>query len=78
MNDDDKHDMLQELLDAVRVPGREAYPQPNITAREYAEMEGISQGAAYERLERAVKQGRLKKKSGVLVDGHLPCIYWKA
>jgi len=79
MNDEDKRAMLQELLATVRRKTRDDYPQPNITAAEYAELEGMTHAAAYNRLEYAVELGKLVKgDEKVVVDEHHTCIYWKA
>ena len=76
--DEEKRRMYQELLDAVNPPGREQYPQPNITTAEYAKQKNITVAVAYERLERAVEDGRLKKQKRVSVDGFARTLYWKA
>lgn len=79
MIDIDDRAMYQELIEATRRPVRGDYPQPNITARELATLEGITPAAAYSRLERAVAEKRLvKAKEKVVVDDHSTCIYWKA
>ena len=76
--DEEKRQMFQELLEIVDHRTREQFPQPNITAKEYARLRGITMGAAYRRLEKQVQMGKLKKECGVLIGDHSSCIYWKA
>ena len=76
--DEEKKRMLQELLDVVDHRSRDQFPEPNITAKEYARLRGITMGAAYRRLEKQVQLGKLQKECGILIDDHSNCIYWKA
>jgi hypothetical protein len=79
VNDEDKRAMYSELIGATRRPSRDDYPQPNITARELAHLEGITPAAAYSRLEKAVEEKKVKKgKKQIVIDDHPNCIYWMA
>ena len=80
MNDDDKRAIFQELIDSIRSPTREDYPQPNITVDEYAATvtEKISKASAYNALESGVRKGILKKAVDVKVGDHACNIYWRA
>ena len=80
MNNDDKRAILQELLDAVREPTREDYPQPNMTVNEYLDLvdnPDLTKTKAYNALERKVQGGTLKKAK-VQVGDQSCNIYWKA
>lgn len=78
MTDEEKRQMWEELLDAIREPDRTDFPMPNIIAKEYGEEVGITRNAAYRRLERAFQDGRLSKsEKKALVDGRMYHVYWK-
>lgn len=76
MNDHDKQTILEELISLSRPKTREDCPQPNITAREYAEHEGIDPATAYKRLMRGVQRGIYEYEDDVLIDTHLAHVFW--
>ena len=75
MSDEEKRAILAQLL---HIETREDYPQPNITVKEYMEMEGIDRVTAYGRLKVLVDKGILKKASGIKVGRRAADIYWAA
>lgn len=78
VSEEDKRAIYQEIIDATRKSSlRDKFPMPNITVREFSELEGVTHDVAYKRLENAVRSGSLKKQAGVLINGHACCIYWK-
>jgi len=77
VTDDEKRAMLEELVAASRPRTREDCPSPNIIAKEYAAIEGISAGLAYTRLMRAAEAG-VYKYAQALVDGRKVNVFWWA
>ena len=75
LTNEEKKRMLDELLDGLRPKSRDDFP-PSITANEYATREGISRRLAYDRLENAVAEGKLKKERGVKIGTRPFCIYY--
>lgn len=75
LTSDEKQAILDELLDSLSPKLRENFP-PNITAQEYAEREGINRRLAYDRLEKAVACGKLRKENDVKINGRSCCIYY--
>jgi len=69
--------MLQELLDTVRPLSRDDLPQPNITVSEYAEMADVTPKVAYDHLERAVREGTVERKKGIIINSRRTSVYWK-
>ena len=75
MTDAEKRAMLEELVAASRPRTRDDCPSPNIIAKEYAAIEGVSVSLAYARLMRGAEAGTYKYDL-VLVDGRKMNVFW--
>lgn len=70
-------DRLASEIDAMLAEGdRASYPQPNITAAEWAAERGIGPDTARKRLRRLMARGKLDGVK-IMLDGHLSWIFWK-